>query len=144
LTSPAAKQYISPARGELGTLGDVIGKIVLLRRFDLDLLETSYESTVPGIHFSPERWEDNRASITVIYNEDRINGSGDGTAHIEDHYGPETLPSSSLQENIDVKLDAVQSHLTNSEQPDPLYWGFASGKNVQHDVAVTPALIAQG
>ncbi|KAL8644623.1 MAG: hypothetical protein Q9210_007160 [Variospora velana] len=147
LTSPATKQYISPARDELGTLGEVRGKIILLRRFDLDLLETSYESTVPGIHFSPERWQDNGASITIIYNEDRVNSSGDGTAHIEDYYGPETLPSSSLQENIDIKLGAVQSHLNqaaNGEQPDALYWGFASGKNVRDDVAVTPALVAQG
>ncbi|KAI4278760.1 MAG: hypothetical protein L6R35_006077 [Caloplaca aegaea] len=147
LTSPATKQYISPARDELGTLGEVRGKIILLRRFDLDLLETSYESTVPGIHFSPERWQDNGASITIIYNEDRVNSSGDGTAHIEDYYGPETLPSSSLQENIDIILGAVQSHLNqaaNGEQPDALYWSFASGKNVRHDVAVTPALVAQG
>lgn len=125
LTSPATKQYISPARDKLGTLGEVKGKIILLRRFDLDLLETSYESTVPSIHFSPERWQDNGASITIIYNEDRINSSGDGTAHIKDYYGPETFPSSSLQENIDIKLGTIQLHLNqaaNSKQSDTLYW----------------------
>jgi 1-phosphatidylinositol phosphodiesterase len=147
LTSSAAKRYISPARDELGALGEVRGKIILLRRFDLDLLETSYEAVVPGIHFSPERWQDNGASIKIVYNQDRVNSSGDGTAYIEDHYGPETPPSSSLQENIDIKIVAVQSHLdaaASGQQPDGFYWSFASGKNVRHDVAITPASVAQG
>ena len=147
LTSSAARQYISPVRGELGTLGEMRGKIILLRRFDLDLLQEIHESTIPGIHLSPKLWQDNAASIKIAYNNDRVNGDGEGAAYIEDYYGPETSPSSSLQENIAIKFDAVQSHLdaaASDDHPNGFCWGFASGKNVRHDTAVTPALVARG
>jgi 1-phosphatidylinositol phosphodiesterase len=55
LTSPAAKQYILQTKNELGTLGESRGKINLLRRFDLYNLSSSYEDSIPGLHFSPSK-----------------------------------------------------------------------------------------
>lgn len=48
LTSAAAQRYISQDRDALGTLGNARGKIILLRRFDLDLLPPSYDDSIPG------------------------------------------------------------------------------------------------
>jgi len=53
LNSPAAKQYILQTKNELGTLGQSRGKINLLRRFDLYNLSSSYEDSIPGLHFPP-------------------------------------------------------------------------------------------
>ncbi|TKX18815.1 phosphatidylinositol-specific phospholipase C-like protein 5 [Elsinoe australis] len=147
LTSPAAKEYILSTSDTLEILGQARGKIVLLRRFDLDLLPPSYETNVPGLRFSPEDWTDNGASITIAYNSEHDPGTGKGLAYIEDYYGPETSPSSSLQENVEVNMKAVLSHLDKAADghlPDGLFWGFASGKNVRHDVAITPRLMALG
>ena len=55
LSSPAAKQYILQTKNELGTLGESRGKINLLRRFDLYNLSSSYEDSIPGLHFSPSK-----------------------------------------------------------------------------------------
>lgn len=59
LTTRAAKHYFLQTNGSIGTLGEARGKITLLRRFDLDLLPTSYEAALPGLHFSPTNWTDN-------------------------------------------------------------------------------------
>lgn len=55
LTTPAAKQYVLQTKNELGTLGESRGKINLLRRFDLYNLSSSYEDSIPGLHFSPSK-----------------------------------------------------------------------------------------
>jgi 1-phosphatidylinositol phosphodiesterase len=55
LTTPAAKQYVLQTKNELGTLGESRGKINLLRRFDLNNLNSSYEDSIPGLHFSPSK-----------------------------------------------------------------------------------------
>jgi 1-phosphatidylinositol phosphodiesterase len=54
LTSAAAKRYILQTRGAFGTLGEARGKVTLLRRFVLD--QTSLESSLPGVQFSPVTW----------------------------------------------------------------------------------------
>lgn len=59
LSSLAARQYILQTTGTLGTLGEARGKITLLKRFDLDMLPTSYTNALPGLHLSPANWTDN-------------------------------------------------------------------------------------
>ncbi|KAJ1554627.1 hypothetical protein HK405_004518, partial [Cladochytrium tenue] len=80
LTTPAAKHYLLQTRGALGTLGDARGRIVLLRRFALDLLGSAYDASLPGLYMSPALWLDNNANITLVYN------SSTGAAYIEDFY----------------------------------------------------------
>lgn len=58
LSSPAAKRYISQTRS-LGTLGESRGKIILLKRFELNLLSASYRESLPGLDFLPSQWTDN-------------------------------------------------------------------------------------
>ncbi|KAI0184655.1 PLC-like phosphodiesterase, partial [Xylaria flabelliformis] len=106
LTSSLAKRYVHQARGVLGTLGDVRGKIVLFRRFDLDKLPGEYEEAMPGLHMSPAKWIDNsRSGFELVYN----STIGNGSAYVEDYYHPDgfdTIPS-----NIDAKFAAVSTHL---------------------------------
>ncbi|KAF2487498.1 PLC-like phosphodiesterase [Neohortaea acidophila] len=146
LTSPAAKRYILQDRNVFGTLGQARGKAILLRRFDLNLLSTSHQNAVPGIHFSPQKWTVNSANLALIYNANPNPKSGDaGVAYIEDFYHP-TSPT--LVEDIELKYAAVQSHLrraASSRQPDALYWTFTSGTNTKHDSeSSTPRKVALG
>ena len=99
LTSPAAKQYILQNRGTIGTLGEARGKIILLKRFDLDMLPDSYSDLLPGIHFSPQYWTDNSPNLTLVYNI-----TTGGTAYIEDYYQPLTEANSTYAENIQWKV----------------------------------------
>lgn len=59
LSSPAAQQYVLQTTGSLGTLGEARGRIILLKRFDLDILSASYTNALPGLHFSPNDWTPN-------------------------------------------------------------------------------------
>lgn len=99
LKSPAAKRYIQQETGTLGTLGESRGKIVLLKRFDLDKLPDTYGAAFPGLHFSPTNWTDNGDDITLVLNE-----TTGLTAYIEDYYQPQTPFSSTAQENIRWKV----------------------------------------
>lgn len=142
LTSPAAKQYILQARGDLGTLRNARGKIILLRRFDLDHLPPSFEDIVPGIHFSPQKWTVNGANITLIYNE-----STHSAAHIQDYYAPQTPHGSTAELNIQWKLNATTAHLqraADSGLSDSLFWSFASSTNTANDPPDTPEIQALG
>lgn len=65
LSSPAARKYFLQATGVLGTLGETRGKIVLLKRFDLDMLPVSYTQALPGLHLSPANWTDNVGGMTL-------------------------------------------------------------------------------
>lgn len=147
LTSTAAQKYILQTKDKVGKLGEARGKIVLFRRFDLNLLPLEYEDSIPGIHFSPRKWTVNSASITLDYNSEAGSKDEECVAYIEDYYHPVTLPNSSVAENIDVKFNATWSHLlraASDEHPDGLFWTFASGTNVNNDVPVTPKLMALG
>lgn len=53
LTTPAAQQYVVQTKNYLPTLGESRGKINLLRRFDLYNLTSSYQTSIPGLHFPP-------------------------------------------------------------------------------------------
>lgn len=144
VTSPICKQYILQTRGSFGTLGEARGKITLLRRFDLTDLPSSYEDSLPGIHFSPANWTDNSPSITLTYNT-TINA----TAYIEDYYEIGTPLGSNASENIQWKYNATAVHLTkaatSSELQDSLFWTFASSENDENlPDADTPRIMATG
>lgn len=143
LTSPAARKYFLQTRGSFGTLGEARGKITLLRRFDLDLLPSSYEATIPGVHFSPAFWTDNSPNITLHFN----NATGEnGTAYIEDYYQPLTPQGSRAVENIQWKLNATEAHLrfAASYHPNSLMWSFASSTNTGNTPPETPKIQALG
>lgn len=141
LTSPASKQYLVQTKDELGTLGEARGKIILLRRFDLDHLSDSYENALPGLHFSPTLWTDNSPDIKLIYNT-----STNGTAYIEDYYEPQTPSLSNAAVNIQSKYNATTAHLLKAADeslaPDGLWWTWASGGKLSG--GVTPEIMAIG
>ncbi|CAK4034749.1 PLC-like phosphodiesterase [Lecanosticta acicola] len=141
LTSPAAQSHVVQEHGALGTLGEARGKITLLRRFDLHLLPTSYEKSMPGLHFSPQNWTDNGPNITLVYNT-----TSHATAYIEDYYQPLTPHGSKAEENIRWKLNATESHLrmAANSHPDSLFWTFASSTNTGNHPPDTPIIQALG
>lgn len=142
LTTPAARKYTLQARGELGTLGRARGKIVLLRRFDLDRLAPGYEAAMPGIHLSPGLWPDNEPDFELVYNADK-----GLAAYIEDYYEPADLPIGlNASVNIAKKLDAVTAHLRKAatELPDSLFITFASGEHNDNVPPVFPEIMALG
>ncbi|EJT97921.1 PLC-like phosphodiesterase [Dacryopinax primogenitus] len=143
LTNDVAQEYISPIKDRFGTLGDIRGKIVLLRRFTLDLLPASAEATIPGVHFPPSNWTDNSPNITLIYNLQT-----NGIAYIEDYYEIGLPNGAGAALNIQWKFNATTAHLemAASEQwKDSLFWSFASS---EHDTDVpspeTPIIQALG
>nr|OQO08706.1 hypothetical protein B0A51_17345 [Rachicladosporium sp. CCFEE 5018] len=141
LTSAAAKRYVKQDH-TLGTLGDARGKIVLLRRFDLDKLPASYTAELPGLHFSPSAWTDNVPDITLVYDT-----ATNGTAYIEDYYSPNTAVNSTAELNIRYKLNATVAHLeyaAGDAHPDDLFWTFASSTNIAHLPPITPTIQALG
>lgn len=159
LTSPAAHEYISQKHDVLGTLGDVRGKIVLLKRFDLDLLPAQTRDKLPGVQFSPKDWTVNSPSIKLIYNSSpgKRTRNEDGVAYIEDYYRPLTVPSSelSLADNIAIKYNATEANLLRAagmsdrdSHPNGLFWTFTSATNIKQDaardVSITPEMIAMG
>ncbi|KZO95018.1 PLC-like phosphodiesterase [Calocera viscosa TUFC12733] len=143
LTNDVAKEYISPIKDRFGTLGDVRGKITLLRRFTFDLLDSSAETSIPGVHFPPSNWTDNSPNITLIYNLQT-----NGTAYIEDYYNIGLPDGAGAAPNIQWKFNATTAHLemAASEQwKDSLFWSFASS---EHDTDLplpeTPMIQALG
>ncbi|KAF7942970.1 hypothetical protein EAE96_010919 [Botrytis aclada] len=141
LTSPAAKRYLLQTKNELGTLGDARGKIILLRRFDLDQLSDTYENALPGLHFSPALWVDNSPDIEIVYNT-----ANNYTAYIEDNYEPQTPAQSNATVNIQWKYTVTTSHLLKaadkSLSPDGLWWTWASGGKISD--GVFPEIMAVG
>ncbi|KAI7170293.1 hypothetical protein D0869_07202 [Hortaea werneckii] len=147
LTSPAAKQYIQQTTGEIGTLGESRGQIVLLKRFDLDRLPASYDAALPGLHFSPDDWTENGDNITLT-----LNASTGLTAYIEDYFQPQTSSHSTAEENIKWKLNATSAHLrmaatSSSQNPHNnhnLFWTFASSTKLPNTPPITPVMQALG
>lgn len=141
LTSPAAREYIIQTKNELGALGDARGKINLMRRFDLEKLPQSYTAKLPGLHFSPSLWTDNSPDIRLAYNPAK-----NLTAYIEDYYQPLTPTGSDAIENIQSKYNATMKNIqkATTEQPDSLFWTFASGRNTSNDPTIWPRIMALG
>ncbi|XXH04635.1 hypothetical protein Hte_011052 [Hypoxylon texense] len=155
LTEGAAREYIRQDRdvagGGLGTLGESRGKVVLLRRFDLD--EEQYGGvTLPGVHLSPGRWPDNeKDGFALVYDE-----AANATAFVEDYYEPSDLGNNStVPENVAAKLDAVRAHLekaaadgeeeeSSSTSTSSLFITFASGEHNTNGPPVFPETMALG
>ncbi|KZT61044.1 PLC-like phosphodiesterase [Calocera cornea HHB12733] len=143
LTNDVAKEYISPIKDRFGTLGDVRGKITLLRRFTLNLLPVSAEATIPGVHFPPSNWTDNSPDIRLVYNQ-----ATNATAFIEDYYEIGLPNGAGAELNIQWKFNATTNHLelaASDEFKDSLFWSFASSEH-DDDVpnAETPMIMALG
>ncbi|KAI0432209.1 PLC-like phosphodiesterase [Xylaria sp. FL1042] len=144
LASEVAGRYVDQGRGVLGTLGEVRGKIVLFRRFDLDMLPPEVEDTIPGLHMAPGKWIDNSRGFALVYN-DSTTAADAGTAFIEDFYHPDN--STTVAENIDAKFTAVEAHLrqaTTEQHPDSLFVTFTSGTHVEVNPPVYPEVMALG
>ncbi|KAI0400893.1 PLC-like phosphodiesterase [Xylaria palmicola] len=141
LTSPAARRYVHQGRGALGTLGEVRGKVVLFRRFDLDALAPGAEAAMPGLHMSPAQWVDNaRSGFELVYN-----GTTGERAHVEDYYHPGD-EYASVAENIDAKFEAVETHLRRAAAGEfgSLFVTFTSGTHVEVEPPVYPDVMALG
>lgn len=141
LTSDHAKQYISQAKDELGTLGEARGKITLLRRFDLDLLPASCTGAMPGLHLSPTKWTPNSPDIELVYNE-----AQQLAAYIEDFYEIGTADGTDAAVDIQWKYNATTAHLTKAmnDHPDSLFWTFASSEHNQNHPPDFPRIMALG
>jgi len=144
LTTDAARQYFLPKQNALGTLGDSRGKIILLRRFDLDQLPQSSTDALPGLHFSPNDWTDNSPDISLVYNR-----AQNLTAYIEDYYQPDVANGSTATELIQKKYNTVTANILNAtsnstQYRDSLFWTFASGGILAVDPPVTPRIAAVG
>lgn len=146
LNSSTAARYIEQTHDVLPKLGDARGKVVLLRRFDFDLLPDEYEGALPGLHLSPEGWTDNSKDIALTYNP-----AQNLTAYIEDYYEPADLGDSSTPAaNIAAKVDATVAHLQKAvlkapDYVDSLFITFASAQHVlATPIAVTPQIMALG
>ncbi len=143
LTDSSAKKYISQTRNEFGTLGQVRGKVTVLRRFDMDQLPPQYEKTVPGIHFSPANWTDNDPAIVLTYNEEKHL-----TAYIEDHYDiGDAAPGASVAANIQIKYNDTTANILKAVGPqfkDSLFWSWASSEHTELTPPITPEIMAVG
>lgn len=143
LTSPAAAQYVLQTRDELGTLGAARGKIVLLRRFDLDQLPPAYQASLPGIHLSPALWPNNNPGFELVYNPERRLA-----AYVEDYFEMNDLPANmNASVNIAKKFDAVAAHLRKAAaggKEDGLFITFTSGEHNDNDPPVFPVIMALG
>lgn len=144
LTTDAARHYFLQTKDQLGTLGESRGKIILMRRFDMDKLPQYYTDTLPGLHFSPNNWTDNDPDIVLTYNT-----AQNLTAYIEDYYGILLGNDSTPAENIRYKYNATSAHLLQATSSDPqyrdsLFWSFASAGNTAIYPPVTPQIMAVG
>ncbi|KAI1820981.1 PLC-like phosphodiesterase [Xylaria intraflava] len=139
LTAPWAAAYLSQTKNALGTLGEVRGKAVLLRRFDLDKLPPACEAALPGLHLSPGKWADNSRAFELVYN------PADGAAaFIEDYYYP--AGHDSVEGNVRAKFEAVAAHLAKAASGgfESLFVTFSSGTHVDALPPVYPEVMALG
>lgn len=142
LTSPAAKRYLLPRRDSLGTLGEARGKIVLLRRFDLDKLPAEHTGSLPGLHFPPAAWTVNGLSTIIVYN-----AADNLTAYIEDYYEIDAPKGSDAATAIRYKYNATTTHLSKASSPqhrDDLFWTFVSSEYIMNDPPDYPRIMALG
>ncbi|TEB11990.1 PLC-like phosphodiesterase [Coprinellus micaceus] len=121
LVNKMKRRFWIQKRGELGTLGESRGKIILLQRFSYRLLNPSPE--VPRLHgldLGADRWTDNGDDIHLVYNPE----SG-ATAFIEDRYAI-TLPPSATP-----STDAYITAGPDAQTADQLFITFASAAFLQ-------------
>ncbi|KAK0630825.1 PLC-like phosphodiesterase [Bombardia bombarda] len=133
-------RYVLQQRGELGTLGQARGRIVVFQRFDLPTEQQ--QLLLPGLHFSPSLWPDNGKDFVLTYNTAR-----NLSAYIEDYYEPNDLGGANLSAVaiIDAKVAAVEAHLNKAAGGgDDLYITFTSAEYNLNDPHVTPEIMALG
>ncbi|KAJ7189703.1 PLC-like phosphodiesterase [Mycena haematopus] len=146
LNNELGKKFWLPVSGELGTLGAVRGKLVLLQRFTYQFL--SSPANPFGIHLDAEQWTDNGGDIKLVYRK-----TPKRVAYIQDTFKPLVPPGSSADANITSKFETVIGHLTKAmnaaatvsdgeDVEEALYISFASAhKNTDR---ITPNIIALG
>ncbi|KAI1125207.1 PLC-like phosphodiesterase [Nemania abortiva] len=141
LTSDAARRYVHQGRGTLPRLGDVRGKIVLFRRFDLDMLPPEFEDAIPGLHMAPAKWLDNSRAFELVFND---TAGAAGTAFVEDYYHPDGYGP--IADNIEAKFDAVEAHFRAAAAGDfdSLFVTFTSATHVEVNPPVYPVVMALG
>ncbi|KAI1414707.1 PLC-like phosphodiesterase [Hypoxylon sp. FL1857] len=150
LTTEAARAYVrQDGGGYLGTLGESRGKIVLLRRFDLDA--DGGNGGLPGLHLSPAEWPDNDPDgFALVYNQ-----TTNATAYVEDYYEPDALgTNSTVAENVATKMGAVKTHLQKAaaahkadggkDDAEALFITFASAEHNTNVPPVFPETMALG
>ncbi|RKF57086.1 putative plc-like phosphodiesterase [Erysiphe neolycopersici] len=143
LTSKTARKYFMGARNELGTLGDARGKMILLRRFDLDQLPPEQVEELPGIYFPTVEWTRNGQEIVIVYNRTQNH-----TAYIEDYYhiSNGSLNIRKIFDVIKSKYEVTIAHLEKavSQFHDHLFWTFTSGERNVNLPPHYPKVIALG
>ncbi|EAU86921.2 hypothetical protein CC1G_13081 [Coprinopsis cinerea okayama7 len=126
---PLKRRYWVQSRGELGTLGEARGKLILLQRFDYDLLNpTPPDNQLIGIDLGPTKWTDNGRDIELVYNAET-----GATAFIQDYYSVTPFPASpdpasKLDSYVSSKFETTIAHLERAanEHSDQLFINFAS------------------
>lgn len=143
LTSPAAKKYVWQESGKLGTLGEVRGKIILFKRFDIEFLSAAQDAQIPGLHLSPNLWTDNSANISFVYND-----ATGAKIYVEDYYEVgDPATNVSAVDNIGIKVNASIAHLdmaASSAAPDSLFVTFLSSEHILNNPSMTPRDMALG
>lgn len=144
LTTLVAQKYFLSAKNELGTLGDARGKIVLLRRFDLDMLPEDQVENLPGIYFPSSEWTINGQAISIVYNRNK-----NYTAYIEDYYhiSTKSINERKIQLIIRSKYNVTMAHLEKAMlqyHHDDLFLTFASGERNANLPPHYPKIIALG
>ncbi|TEB20407.1 PLC-like phosphodiesterase [Coprinellus micaceus] len=125
LVNKMKRRFWIQKRGELGTLGESRGKIILLQRFSYRLLNPPPE--VPRLHgldLGADRWTDNGDDIHLVYNPE----SG-ATAFIEDRYAI-TLPPSATP-STDAYISTKKQRAPDAQTADQLFITFASAAFLQ-------------
>ncbi|KAI1212918.1 PLC-like phosphodiesterase [Annulohypoxylon truncatum] len=146
LTGPAAEAFVWQGRGYVPTLAETRGKVVLVRRFDMDDDNDAGDGKgeLPGLHMSPNKWNVNDTNgFALVFNE-----TTNATAYIEDYYEPDVLgENSTVVSNIDAKMVAVKANLekaASGEDPDSLFITFASAEHDSNIPPVVPETMALG
>ncbi|KAI1457610.1 PLC-like phosphodiesterase [Annulohypoxylon moriforme] len=146
LTGEVAERFVWQGRGYVPTLGETRGKVVLVKRFDMDGDDDDAASgpgKLPGLHMSLNKWLDNsQTPFALVYNE-----TTNATAYIEDYYEPDVLgENSTVVSNIDAKLVAVKANLQKAAaaDKDSLFITFASAEHDSNTPPVVPETMALG
>ncbi|KAI1450874.1 PLC-like phosphodiesterase [Annulohypoxylon stygium] len=146
LTGEVADRYVWQGKGYVPKLGEVRGKVVLVRRFDMDNDNDAGNGVgeLPGLHMSPNKWIDNNPTgFGLVFNE-----TTNATAYIEDYYEPDVLgENSTVVSNIDAKMVAVKANLqkaASGQDKDSLFITFASAEHDSNTPPVVPQTMALG
>ncbi|KAF7367945.1 PLC-like phosphodiesterase [Mycena sanguinolenta] len=161
LNDGLAKRFWLQRAGELGTLGEARGKLILLQRFTYQF--RSAPSHHFGVYFDPEQWTPNGKDVQLIFNAEpkrlayiqvsmQVPFCTRLMKHVEDNFHPLVSCNSGAEPNIASKFKVTIEHLEKyMDAPlqaevaaEALYVSFASAHAKYDEVAVTPDMIALG